>query len=260
MSLEARADVSDHSIFGTQFAKLIEGLKNHSKGIVGNNIFSFNTDIGKVSTKEDYMAIRNKPVYRPIHLSSKAKMIDYVKVVEDNFEAQQDIEKRVLSPWHGILANFLTNPETLSKLYNVKDLENGKLIKFTDVEKLTKSVSRVHSSEVAQPTADFGDLYSNAKEWSEVYKTTGILNEEVLRLNFSSIISQINKLYEMADKLAGYIASDDNRYTASGSALELLTEASFLVGKELELLGATGSMLDSLSGAIASTVEILKKK
>lgn len=259
MSLEARADVSDYNIFGTQFSRFIEGLKNHSVGIVGNNIFGFNSSLSIVKTKEDFMSIRHKTVYRPLNLASKSKMLDFTKVVKDNFDAQSDIETRVLAPWRGILANFLTNPETLNMLYNVKDLDNGKLIKFTDVAKLNKAVKKVFTASNTQPTAAFGDLYGNVKEWTEVTKTTAQLNEDVVSLDFNGIVSQINELYEMADRLAGYIGSGDERYTASRSALELLTEASYKVGQELEFLGATGTMLDTLSGAIASTIEVLKK-
>lgn len=259
VSLEARADTNDQSIFGTQFGRLVEGLKNHATGLVGNNVFGFNSNLGNINTNEDYMNIRNVSVYRPMHLAARAKMIDYVKAVKANFEAQRDIEVRILAPWRGMLANFLTNPNTLSNIYDPADLKNGKLIKFTDLDKLKANLKKVHTASKTQPTETFGNLYSNVKEWGEVTKTTGKLNEEVVRLNFEGIVRQIDELYDMAGRLAENIGSGDERYQSSKSALALLADASFMVAQELEFLGATGTMLDSLSGSIASTVEVLKK-
>lgn len=259
VSLEARVSDNNQVTFGSHFGKLVDGLTNHATGMLGNNIFSFNGDLGKVSSKGEYMAIRTVTVYRPIHLRKKTSMLDFAEAVKEVIEAQEDIESRVLAPWRAILSNFLTNPTELQRIYDTKDLKNGKLMKFTDLEALEKKLKKVYDASSNQVTDSFGDLYGNHSEWKETTKITAALNEQTARMGFKSIVGQIEELHAMAGRLAGYIASDDERYKASPTALQLLNQGSFSVGKELEFLGASGAMLQALSGAIASTLEALKK-
>lgn len=259
VSLEARVSEANHGSFGTHFGKLVEGLTDHATGMMGNNIFSFNPDLGKVSSNGEYMAVRTVTVYRPIHLRKKVSMLDFAEAVKEVIEAQEDIESRVLAPWRAILSNFLTNSQELQRIYDVKDLRNGKLMKFTDLDSLEKKLKKVYDAGSNQATDSFGDLYGNHKEWKETAKITAELNEQTAKMGFKSIIGQIEELHGMAGRLAEYVKSGDERYKASPTALELLTEGSFAVGKELEFLGASGALLNALSGSIASTLDVLKK-
>jgi len=258
-SLEARADVEDQTIFGTHLGRFIDGLKEYTTGMVGNGIFSFNGQLQKVRSKEDYMAIRSKTVYRPIHLNSKATMAELVELVKENFEAQQDIEKRIFGPWRAILANFLTNPSALQAIYDVKELHKGKLFKLTPLDSMEKKLKKIYNPTKSQPTDSFGNLYRNSNEWTDTCRTMVKLNEEAIKFNFADIISQAEEINELASKLADNIFNNPDDYQVSNSAMDLLTEGSYLIGKELEFLGATGSMMDSISGAIASTADVLKK-
>lgn len=258
-SLEARASGGDQTVFGTNFGRFMTGLKEYTSGMVGNNVFGFNNKVSKVRTKEDYMAVRNATVYRPLHLAARTTMLQLTEVIEANFKAQQDIEKRVFAPWRALLANFLTNPDSLSKLYNVDDLKEGKMIAFVDIEEIHKDVKKVYSPSKTQATDKFGTLYRNSNEWVEVCKKITNLNEEAVRLNFENIVKQAEELNEMAGRLADYIAERPDEYKPSSSTMQILAEGSYMIGRELEYLGATGSMLDAISGAIASTADELKK-
>jgi len=258
-SLEARTDSKDQSVFGAHLGRFIKGLTEFTDGLTGNGVFGFNPDLKRVSSKEDYMAVRNKNVYRPIHLKSGTSMVDFVELIKSNFEAQEDLEKRVLAPWRGILANFLTNPGELGKIYDIKELTKGKLFKLSPLEDMEKDLKKVYNPNSSQPTEMFGKLYRNAAEWKDTCNITAKLNERAVALNFASLIEQATELNEMASRLADNIFNNPEEYATSKSAMQLLTEGSYIIGKELEFLGATGSMLDAISGAVASTTDVLKK-
>tara|TARA_B100001057_G_scaffold463613_1_gene517980 strand:- start:199694 stop:200503 length:810 start_codon:yes stop_codon:yes gene_type:complete len=258
-SLEARTDATDQTVFGVQFVRFIEGIKDFTNGMVGNGVFGFTGQVERVRSKEDYMAVRNTTVYRPLHLAARTTMLQLAEVIEENFKLQKDIESRVFAPWRAVLANFLTNPSELKKLYDVDELKKGKLIDFVDIADIHKDVKKVYSPSNSQATDTFGNLYRNYKEWEETCKIVAKLNEEAIRLNFEGIVRQAEELNEMAGRLADHISESPEEYEISKSAQQLLAEASYMVGRELEYLGSTGAMLDSISGAIASTADILKK-
>lgn len=258
-SLEARTDHANQSIFGTHLGRFIEGLQEFTGGIMGNGIFGFNGKLERVRSKEDYMALRNTTVYRPIHLNPRTPMVDFIGIVKANFEAQQDISTRIFAPWRGILSNFLTNPGELEKIYDVKDLTKGKLFKLSPLSDMEKDLKKAYNPSKSQPTDAFGKLYRNAGEWTTTCNIMVKLNEEAIRLNFADLIEQAEEINKLASRLADNIFNNPDEYVVSPSVMELLTEGSYIIGKELEFLGATGSMMDSISGAIASTVDVLKK-